>query len=214
MNNEKLGETLSRILFEKKIKPTELARLTDVPQPTIQRIVAGTTSRPHISSLEPIAKHFSIDVDQLRGLKPIPWLEKSAAKKRDKTLRDMPVLSWDSVTEWLENSATSSTEILTTDAEVSEKSFALKIKDASMEPQFPVNTTIIVDPEKETKDRRFVIVKIHDRSEVIFRQLVIDAGRYFIKALSPDLEQFRIHLLGDNDKICGVLAQARFDYGD
>lgn len=98
MSQQKLSETLKRLLFEKNIKPTELARLTKVPQPTIQRIIAGTTARPHSNSLVPIADYFKISINQLKGAEPIDWLDKVEAKHSG--INQVPLLDWTEVLSW------------------------------------------------------------------------------------------------------------------
>lgn len=217
MSDNDLSKTLSRLLFEKNIRPTELARKTNVPQPTIQRIVAGTTSRPHISSLEPIADFFAISVDQLRGVEPIPWL-RTEKDHSAPGLHNVPVLAWHQLTEWLQADKTQTetfmTDSIISDANVSDKAFALVIKDSSMEPVFSIGTTIIVDPYKELKDRRYVVVQLENAKEAVLRQLLINAEEHYIKPLSPDLNQFVIHKLTKNDKICGVLLQAKRNFDE
>ncbi|MDF2529949.1 MAG: repressor protein, partial [Gammaproteobacteria bacterium] len=186
-----------------------------VPQPTIQRIVAGTTSRPHISSLEPIANFFSITVDQLKGLEPIPWLNPSNSNQNN-SFHNVPILNWNEVEGWLDLEKEQRPDFITdsiiTDANVGDKAYALVIKDASMEPVFSIGTTIIVDPDKEPKDRRYVVVKLGSYPEAILRQLIIDMSDRYIKPLSPDLVQFKMHLLDENDRICGILVQAKRNF--
>lgn len=207
----KLGETLSRILFEKRIKATELARQTGVPQPTIQRIVAGTTSRPHPNSLRPIADFFDISVDQLKGDASIPWLPSDEGTHEG--LSKLPILPWAGVPQWLDNpKLQAAQETAVTDVAVSNNAFGLTIKDSSMEPMFTIGTTIILDPQREPKDRGFVLVKLADHNEAIFRQLIIDAPNRYLRPLSPDLDQFKLLPLKDGDQICGSLVQAKMNF--
>jgi SOS-response transcriptional repressor LexA len=216
MNENGLSKTLSRLLFEKNIRPTELARLTNVPQPTIQRIVAGTTSRPHVSSLEPIANFFSISVDQLKGLQPISWLQAEADSSPG--LKNVPILNWSQISQWLDcpvpEQFEGAPDSIISDTNLSPKAFALTIKDSSMEPVFSIGTTIIVDPNRELKDRRYVVVKLANSNEAVFRQLIMDATDFYIKPLSPDLTQFKMHKLDRSDTICGILVQAKRNFDD
>ncbi|MAZ77691.1 MAG: hypothetical protein CMF39_03340 [Legionellaceae bacterium] len=207
----KLGETLGRILFEKKIKATELSRQTGVPQPTIQRIVAGTTSRPHPNSLKPIADFFNISVEQLKGDTNIPWLDNNNPEEAG--LKKLPILTWDGVTQWLQdNTLPDEHETTVTDVSVSDQAFGLIIKDSSMEPMFTIGTTIILDPNCQPKDRGFVLVKLANHDDAIFRQLIIDAPNRYLRPLSPDLEDFKLLPLKNNDQICGSLVQAKMNF--
>lgn len=191
-------------MADKKIRVAELARRVQLPQPTIHRIAAGVCEHPHISSLKPIANYFSITIDQLKGHEPIFWLDRSAK---------VPLLNWEEILDWLEkkNNAQQSDFILT-DAAIGKFSFALKVKDASMDPVFPKETILIADPNKQAKDRSYVIAKLANYSEAIFRQLLIDAGTYYLKPLSPDFDQYKMTRLDKDDKIVSVVVQAKRDY--
>jgi SOS-response transcriptional repressor LexA len=213
--NNNLSRILNLLLGEKKIKPTELARLTNLPQPTIQRIVSGTTTRPHLSSLEPIAQFFSLSIDQLIGLEPIPWLENKTQASMQ--IKQVPIIDWSEVLPWLDtqsNKYTSCRErAIISDINTSKKTFALTVKDSSMEPVFNIGTKIIIDPERELKDRCFLIIKFSDNNEAIFRQLVVDGNDYFVKPLSKELSDSKMRKITPRDsKICGILVQTRRDY--
>jgi len=216
MSTNTLSENLKRLLFEGNIKAMDLARATNVPQPTIQRIVAGNCKRPHLASLEPIATYFNLSIGQLKGDDPIPQFQVDPTEQLEEIgIKRVPILGWDKVMEWLDplHPLEPSTEnTILTDSHVSKESFALEIKDSAMEPLFPITTTVIFDPNKTTNDRNYIAVKLSHYDEVIFRQLLIDAGDKFIKPLSPDLEQFRMHLLKESDIICGILVEAKLKY--
>lgn len=203
MRNTRIGLILNRLMAEKKIRAAELARRINLPQPTIHRIAAGVCEHPHLSSLEPIAKFFTISIDQLKGHEPIFWLDRATK---------VPLLAWEDALNWPDNkNKMKDNELILTDAAVGKIGFALKIKDASMDPVFPKNTVLIADPEKEIKDRSYVITKIANYSEAIFRQLLIDADDYYLKSLSPDLDRYKMTRLTKNDKILSVVVQAKRD---
>lgn len=203
MKNTKIAQILTHLMTEKKIRVTELARQVNLPQPTIHRIANGTCEHPHLSSLEPIANFFSITVAQLKGYEPIPWLDR---------ILKVPHLSWENALSWPDNrEKIKYSELILTDAAIGKNGFALKIKDASMEPIFPKNTMLIADPDKKAKDRSYVIAQLGKYPEAIFRQLLIDANEKYLKPLSPDFDQYRMTRLTDNDKILSVVIQAKRD---
>lgn len=215
----KLSAILRRLMFEKSIKTIELARATRLPQPTLQRIVAGTTCNPHFSSLVPIADYFGITVSQLKGEESIPWLETHPVKTVAKLegLIQIPIISWENVIHWPEiknNYRIDSKQSLWVEEAVGADNFALVLSDTSMYPTFPKDTTIIINPVKIPKDRDYVVVYYEDHSETVFRQFLIDGKRRYIKSHSPDLEQFAVTELKPDDTICGVLVQARKDFGE
>jgi len=203
MKNTKISQILNSLMAGKKIRVTELAREINLPQPTVHRIATGACEHPHISSLKPIASFFSITVDQLKGHEPIPWLDRVAK---------VPLLDWNSVLEWPINKNTLNyQDFILTDAFVGKNGFALKLKDSSMDPVFSKNMTLIADPDKHFKDRSFVIVKLSNHSEAIFRQLLMDGSICYLKSLSPDFDQYKMTRLYENDKILSVVVQAKRD---
>lgn len=203
MKNTRIAQILNRLMTEKKIRVAELARQVSLPQPTVHRIAVGACEHPHLSSLRPIADFFSINVEQLKGHEPIPWLDHSAR---------IPLLEWQQIASWLNQANKDmSTEYILTDAKISAVSFALRIEDASMDPVFPKGTILITDPERSYKDRSFVIAKRSNMSDAIFRQLLIDAGDMYLKPLSPDFDQYKMIRLNNNDKILSVVVQAKRD---
>lgn len=208
MTKDTLSDTLKRLLFEQNLKPTELARLTKVPQPTIQRIIAGTTARPHISSLEPIANYFKISVEQLKGKQPIAWLA-----SEQPSIHQLPLLPWSDILTCSKNPEHRKKYSNTlTDAQTSDQSFATALTDNAMEPLFPVGTTLILDPERPAKDRSYVIAQLIITDELVFRQLITNGNKQYLRALSPELSSLPATELTTNDTILGVLVQAKHNF--
>lgn len=204
MKNTKISQILNRLMTEKKIRVAELARQINLPQPTIHRIATGACEHPHLSSLEPIANFFSISVNQLKGFEPIPWLDR---------IIKVPLVAWDEVIHWpFKQNDDKTREYILTDAPVSKAGFAIKIKDDAMDPVFPKNTILIVDPNRQAKDRSFVIAKLENLQEAIFRQLLIDENDHYLKPLSPDCEKFKITRMKDTDKTLAIVVQAKRNY--
>lgn len=214
MNYPKTGEILKRLLFEKNMTGTDLARQINLPQPTIQRLVAGTTTKPHFSSLLAIAKFFNITVDQLRGIEPITWpgWEKSFVP----TLNKIPVVTLEQVALWheiqQEFKITFQTPVVWAEKIPTDKAFAIIMPDASMYPHFDRGSLLIFDPEKKPYDRCFVIAALQQPARIIFRQLVLDGNKCYLKALNPDLGNSPMIHLESSDRICGVLVQAHQNY--
>lgn len=211
-----IGDILNLLMRAENIYPTELARRTNVAQPTIQRLVNGTVKNPQQETLAELAKFFSITVDQLVGKEPIPALEakKFASKAYQDNVRSIPLLGWNEYKDTmnLDDQQVKQIWLDIHDIHVGPKAFALSMKDASMEPQFRKDTILIFDPDITPKDRNFVVVKLKQHEDMIFRQLLIDEPDYFLKSLSPDFEQFPMKTLTTEDKIVGVLVQARQNY--
>lgn len=203
MKKTKIGQQLLRLMADKKLRTTELARLVGLPQPTVHRIVTGVCEHPHLSSLEPIANYFGITVAQLKGHELIPWLDRAAK---------VPLLSGNDVLKWPANKKKmTSNELILTDANVGTHGYAFKVNDAAMDPVFPLDMILIADPDRQPKDRCYVIAKLAHVEQPIFRQLLIDARDLYLKALSPDLEFNKTTRLTKQDNILSVVVQAKRD---
>jgi len=81
--------------------------------------------------------------------------------------------------------------------------FALRVKGASMEPRFKEGDLIYVDPYEEPMHGKFVVVVLDDRDEATFKQLFIEEGRRYLRALNPNWPNQIVEIDG-NARICGV----------
>jgi len=215
-NGIKISDILSRLLFEYRMKATELARQINVPQPTIHRIVSGKSPNPHQSSLEAIAQHFSISVAQLKGESPLPSTLIPIQKQSLKQAVNIPVINWDSLLTLQDLHSIPHnirTDTLLAAANVNPRAFAVNAPDDSMHPNFSQNTLLIFDPDKPPKDRSYVLSRCHDQT-VLFRQLLIDDDYQYLSPLNPNKKQFRMRILENGDKITATLIEARRQYGD
>ena len=85
--------------------------------------------------------------------------------------------------------------------------FALQVTDHSMEPEFPQGCIVIVEPNSDIENGCYVVSRYHPdptmpacssataklpEEEVIFRQLVINDGNYFLQSLVPSSETIPI----------------------
>ncbi|OGT06659.1 MAG: hypothetical protein A2103_03575 [Gammaproteobacteria bacterium GWF2_41_13] len=212
-----LSNILKKLLFQKDMKPTDLARELNIPQPTIHRIVTGKSTRPYHSSLKPIAEYFSLNVDQLLGEAPLPS-ELSDMNTQEnhavsvQKIKHIPLIHWEKL--FTNDSQQEGGEKIPFLGNISEKGFATIMPDSSMEPIFPRDGMLIFDPEKTPKDRSYVLVQLHDSKSPVFRQLLIDLDHQYLKPLNPDLNTFKMRLLEKSDIILAVLTEARRMYED
>jgi SOS-response transcriptional repressor LexA len=217
MRNVTVSEVLSHLMFVKKIRTAELARRINLPQPTVHRIVSGTSPNPHMSSLIPLAKFFEVSIEQLKGLESIPWLRKDHAVRLFRPeWHEVPMLSIEQAPQWASIMGDEKQHYqlpsVYTDAKVSDHAFGILMPDSSMEPQFMSGSTLIIDPEQPPRDRHFILIQLHAQPLALFRQLLIDGNQRYLKPLNPDLDKFPMISITDKDQILGVLIQARMDY--
>ena len=205
-----LDRILQTLMFKKKIKTAQLARELEMPKQTLNRIVNGTSPNPHSKNLLPLADYFNISLEQLQGKKPLPNnlvdLHLPSEKPKAKMIS---LFGWQDLLNMEQKQEIDSDTTIFVTHGLSDMAFAVPLDDTSMEPMFRKDSILIMDPDKQYGDRSFVLVKLYEANQVIFRQLLIDADQRYLKSISPDLDTFPMRLLDDNDQIIGTLVEAR-----
>lgn len=64
--------------------------------------------------------------------------------------------------------------------------FALRVRGISMEPRYHDGDIIFVDPDAHIEHGKYVVVLLDDEHEATFKQLVMESGQRFLRALNPD----------------------------
>jgi SOS-response transcriptional repressor LexA len=129
----------------------------------------------------------------------------------------VPLISWVQAGSW--SSAVDNLhpgdaeEWVETTVPIHQHTYALRVRGDSMtnpagDPSFPDGAIIVVEPnaigEAETMLGQYVIVKRTAEDEATFKQLVKDAGRYFLKPLNP---RYPMLELNQEDAFCGVVRE-------
>lgn len=86
-------------------------------------------------------------------------------------------------------------------APVRARTFALRVANTSMSPEFPPGTVIIVEPELDPRPGDYVIVA-NGASEATFKQLESDGGSWQLRPLNP---QYSAQPLHEHSRIIGVV---------
>jgi len=193
-----LSKKLKKLLFDREITPTDLAKALNIPTPTIHRIVTGRTIRPHEKSIRSISEYFGVTPQYLTEEKSIPT-------KINKIFQ-IPLVNWENLDSNLEFSK-SKTKIAVSN--ISDKSFAVIMPDHSMEPLIEKDSTLIFDPEISPIDRNYVLVKVSKLNLFIVRQLLLDLDNHYIKALNNDLGSKSLRLVNKDDIILAKLIEIR-----
>ena len=63
---------------------------------------------------------------------------------------------------------------------------------------------ICVDPDRAANNGDRVIVRLEDKQSATFKQLVVEDGRMYLKALNPDWPE-KIIEVNERATICGVV---------
>lgn len=93
-------------------------------------------------------------------------------------------------------------ELIATSVPVHRHTFALRVEGDSMEPEFREGMILIVEPELDPQPGDYVIARNGD-NETTFKQLVRDAGEWFLKPLN---NRYPLRPLGESSVIGVVRA--------
>lgn len=222
MKDSLLCGVLKTLIFRKNIKTAQLARETNIPQQTLQRIVSGTSPNPHKKNLEPLATFFGISIEQLTGKETLPseLVENNLLPKKD-ILRKLAITPWEELDK--HNPTKSHKQKVTENLDLNRKyiaiestlpknSFATLLNDSSMEPYFPKDSILILCPQSNLEDGTFVLVKLGKTHNIVFRQLVTDGKSRYLKPLNPDSTAFPIKLLDKDDVVLGKMIEFRYKF--
>lgn len=193
-----LSKKLKKLLFERDITPTDLAKALDMPVPTIHRIVTGRTTRPHEKSIKAISGYFGIEPNELA--------EAESQVLSNNKMIEVPLIEWKELNTELEIFKSQNKIGV---SGVSDKAFAIIMPDHSMEPLIEKGSTLAFDPEITVTDRSYILVKISEFNIFTIRQLLIDLDSSYIKSLNSDLGTKGLRLLSKDDLIIARLVEIR-----
>src|SRR3989339_1637782 len=101
MKGQNLRERFENLLAEYKISLAQLHKNTGVPLTTLKRIKNDLFANPTLSSLAPIADFFSITINQLVGIDPLPTdLPLGVYIEKRDTWTAVPLISWEQAISW------------------------------------------------------------------------------------------------------------------
>lgn len=207
----KLCSILRALMNEVKITVTELARQTNVGQPVIHRMASGETDNPKVGSLSPIAKFFNVNISQLIGDEPLP--KDRVPGNHNPYYRHwsrLPLLSWEQAASYPDNFVPSEiTSFVSTESNVSEYAFAIRVEDNTMEPRFPKGSLLIIEPHIKAQDNDFAAVYVEGQSKIQFKQIMFDGDDIYLKPLNND---FEINRVSGSYHILGVMVQALTEF--
>lgn len=119
-----------------------------------------------------------------------------------------PLISWVQAGNWYEVSESFvpayGAELLPCPVRCSPESFVLRVRGSSMEPRFHEGDLIFVDPNVSADHGKYVVVRLDESNEATFKQLIIEDGKQYLKALNPDWPN-RIIEVDEEATICGVI---------
>lgn len=215
-----VAKNLDWLMTRAKISENALAVATGVNQPTINRILSGSSKEPRQSTLKPLADYFGTKVSDLMETD----LTSNEANFEDgpnfRSRRGYPVISWVQAGEWTalcDNfEPGDAEEWRACHKDLGRCGYALRVKGKSMtapegEPySFPEGIVLYVNPDMEALPGKFVIVRRNQTKEATFKRYILVDGEPYLEAINPDWPN-RYLKLAEGDQFCGVVMHAGFD---
>jgi SOS-response transcriptional repressor LexA len=233
MKNEHSGDRLRHVLQASGKAPGEFAFLMKISPQTLNNwFVRGVPGRQilTVSKLLRVQPDWlesgvgfplsEMEIEQNRAVMEMgpeqleAWLrEKNLGRtRRPARVFSYPEISWELAGGPLEKRDSADFEDRirhSTDADAGENGFWLSVKDSSMTSSvgitFPERYLILVSPDLQPTAGHFVLVRIPELNEATFKQLVIDAGDWYLKPLNP---AFPMRVYEEGWEVIGTVVDA------
>lgn len=173
-----------------------------------------SSDRNHIPSPDEISKKEQISgivTDMLRAVSD--RIGRNNTESGPESTGPYPLISWVQAGAWeqiVDNfSPGYAEEWIEAPVKVSRGSYWLRVRGESMydpsgKRSFKDGDLILVEPRAHAENGSLVVVRLDDEAEGTFKQLIIEGGRRYLKALNPNWPN-RIFEVNGNATICGVV---------
>jgi len=198
------------------IKPADMVRRIGISKSTASKWINGLTE-PGGANAVKLAKLLRCNLAWLMEGKGSP--DKNIELELGPDLRGQaPLISWVQAGKWKEIDMESLRQTDTTfyqhTANVSDESFALRVKGDSMTSftggkSIPEGSVIIVDPNMQAEHGKVVVARLEENDEATLKQLVIDGGTKYLKPFNNSYPTMSIN---GNCTIIGVVKQVIQDF--
>lgn len=176
-----LHKNIGFLLNKNSLDIKSLSAATNIPMATIVRM-KKEENNPTISTIEPIADFFRVDIDDL--LYEDLSGEQYQNKQKVGNVRYISVINLDDIREWPLNF--DKNVVIGTVGSLNEGSFGISVDSDSLMPVFYKNSILIVDSGVKPKDGDYVFCLIEKNSIPVLRQIFIDGNNHFIKPINPN----------------------------
>lgn len=212
-----LVQVLEKLMKENDLNISQLSRNTGLSNTTIKRMCTIPDSNPTVSSVEKLAEFFGVRTSQLLGFEPLNQHETQQYFPNFDHWNKVPLITLEQTLQWPNQDNPHEdvcSKYVKTDLEISDKAFSLSVGDSSLEPRFSEGTIFVLEPDKEPKNKDYVLVLINQKSLPQFRQIFMDGPDWYLKPINPDLAQITPFFSLENKafKILGVIIQAKMEF--
>lgn len=200
-----LGERLRTARMMVGMGQEELAKCAGISQSAVSAIERRNAA----------ASQFTHVLAKCLGVSP-EWLATGIGEANTQAndrhhLVDVPVISWVQAGDWTQvedphapGVADQWIPFATTKQKEQHNMYALFVQGVSMQPAFNEGDIIIVDPERDAKHGDYVVIRLDDDDTATFKQLVIEGGKKFLKAVNP-IWTPQLQPINGNATLCGVV---------
>lgn len=151
--NALIIEKLNKLAKNRDLTPSEIARRTNVPQPTVHRILSGQSEDPKITIIRKIAECLGTTLAEIEGAeerKQSYLIKESSPIYNQK--KNVPLLDWDQITN---EKAKKIALTIPCPTDHGPNTFATRVKDNTMTAQYgrsyPEGSIIFIDPDQAHK---------------------------------------------------------------
>lgn len=214
-DHSKLSTNLEYLLKIYALSLNELAKKTQVPQPTLYRMLMGTTNSPRGRSLKQVADFFDLSVAQLTGIEPLP-LKIPISLKDQLHVQEIPIIPLEMIKKWpfdIHSSEYAFKKILLNQS-VDKRFFAIRNDNLIEHLLFSKETLFIFNPSIKPLHRNFILVYFSNTDKIELNRCFIEDNQYYFK---KELDDGNISLIKINpitDKIIAVLVESRTTFID
>ena len=221
-----LSERIQTARKQAKLTQKELADRVGISQTAVHKLECGRSK----SSRRTVAIALTCGVDpiwldtgrgemSLMGATPgMTQVELAKAAEDGELYRApifarLPLISWEDASKGCEESPDSfhpkAEAWIPVAPRSSDRSFALRVPDDSMEPEFQEGEIIIVDPTLPGKHNQFLVARMEGDSMATFKQLSVSGNRTYLKPMNS---RYPLIDVQGSVRVCGVVVGKYKEY--
>jgi SOS-response transcriptional repressor LexA len=213
MDKEAIGNRISKLREEAGLSQSSLARLLNVSSQAVQQWEAAQTA-PRGKRLDALAALLKsspqfIMFGEEPSFNPGIPIRSESLEIVDQVTPRVPLISWVQAGFWMEQDFVRDLNEVEawfpSPKKVGGRSFALRVRGASMEPKFQDGDIIFVDPDVPADHGRNVVAMVVDTGETTFKHLIVEGSYRYLMPLNKDWPGPKFMEVDDNVRICGVV---------
>jgi len=197
-----IAERIKKRRAQLKLTQVQVADLAATSQTALQKLEAGQIKNPR--NIKALAEALQTTPEFLQfGIGEMDNATVVAAANNY-----IPMISMVQAGHWQEihEIDISEAEYYPCPVKCSDKTFIVKVDGESMLPRFKVGDLLYVDPEAQYINGSFVLARLEDDNQATFKQLIIDGGKKYLKALNPDWPNKFVEINGN----CTIVGKVIF----